>query len=143
MVEFVAFYGSLRYPSTRDGLGISQQIQFVTNALIPGYMVDLGHFPGLIEGDGEVFADVYQILDPKALERLDGFEGYMKGDPDNSMYIRKKVDFLLFKDFALAPEGWAYYYNHPVPNHTPIDIGDWVQYVAAESKDYYLGASGQ
>ncbi len=71
-------------------LGCAGALQPLGPGRVAGRLVDLGAWPGLVEGEaGEVHGQVAHILDPAILSRLDAFEDY---DPDNegqSLYLRR------------------------------------------------------
>ena len=59
--------------------------------VIPGRLLDLGDWPGLIDGPGRVAGELYAIADPAVLPRLDAFEEYDPADPEGSLYVRETV----------------------------------------------------
>ena len=64
-----------------------------------------------------VTCELIEVTDEE-LERLDRYEGYRPSDPDNSLYIRRKLDWGPF----------IYEYNDPFGNLSEKDIvpsGDW------------------
>ena len=79
----VLVYGTLR-PFTNTNI-----------VRIPGHLYDLGSFPGLkLDNSSEtmVTCEVIEVTD-RELERLDLYEGYRPSDPDNSLYIRRQLDW--------------------------------------------------
>ena len=87
---------------------------------VPGHLYDLGSFPGIKldnSSDTMVTCEVIEVTDEE-LARLDMYEGYRVSDPDNSLYIRRKLDWGPF----------IYEYNDPFGNLSEKDIvpsGDW------------------
>jgi gamma-glutamylcyclotransferase (GGCT)/AIG2-like uncharacterized protein YtfP len=49
---------------------------FLGAGSVSGRLVDLGRFPGLIEGRGRVRGEIYRLDDPELLPVLDREEGY-------------------------------------------------------------------
>jgi len=52
---------------------------FVGEGRVRGRLVDLGRYPGLIDGVGDVRGEIYQLDDPQLLAVLDREEGYNFG----------------------------------------------------------------
>lgn len=101
----VLTYGTLR-PFTDENI-----------VRVPGHLYDLGSFPGIKldnSSDTRVTCEVIEVTDEE-LERLDRYEGYRPSDPDNSLYIRRKLDWGPF----------IYEYNGPVHNEELVPSGDW------------------
>ncbi len=85
---------------------------------IPGKLYDLGWFPGLVMGQGEVVAEKIEVED---WARVDRYEGYHPDDHEGSMYIRRP--FL---------DGFIYEYNRRVSEDKLVECGDWLVYKNAE-----------
>lgn len=101
----VLVYGTLR-PFTNTNI-----------VRIPGHLYDLGSFPGLkLDNSSKtmVTCEVIEVNDNE-LERLDLYEGYRPTDPDNSLYIRRQLDW----------GAYVYEYNGYVSEDTLVDSGDW------------------
>jgi gamma-glutamylcyclotransferase (GGCT)/AIG2-like uncharacterized protein YtfP len=49
---------------------------FVGEGLVRGRLLDLGHYPGLVDGTGRVRGEIYRLDDPELLAVLDRAEGY-------------------------------------------------------------------
>jgi len=122
----LAVYGSLM---TSEGmlarLGVSSMVQLLGPALIPGQLFDLGDFPGLIPGDGSVRGELFAILDPAAIPRLDEYEAYSPDSLATSMFVRQRVKLM-----EPEVEAWVYYFNGPVQNGRPIVGMTWPEYKA-------------
>ena len=104
----VLTYGTLR-PFTNENI-----------VRVPGQLYDLGAFPGIKLDNSSntvVTCELIEVTDEE-LERLDRYEGYRPSDPDNSLYIRRKLDWGPF----------IYEYNDPFGNLSEKGIvpsGDW------------------
>ena len=141
----VVFYGSLR-----AGLHLGGEPPFAAHVRLVGpcrvagrlYEVAGGAYPTLelVEGDPRagpdgrpddagtqctvVHGDLYELLDPIALELLDGWEEYDPARPDDSPYIRRAVRLL---DPELV--AWVYVGQHS--DRGPlVPGGDWRQHRA-------------
>jgi gamma-glutamylcyclotransferase (GGCT)/AIG2-like uncharacterized protein YtfP len=89
----IALYGSLLsgLPS-EERPKIEGLLEFVGPCIIPGQLIDLGSYPGLVESETDfVRGEFYNLLDPQALQILDLFERYDPQSPDDSLYHRRLV----------------------------------------------------
>ena len=50
--------------------------EFLGPGRVRGTLLDLGDFPGLVDGAGRVLGEVYRLDDPELLAVLDRAEGY-------------------------------------------------------------------
>lgn len=85
---------------------------------VPGYLFDLGWFPGIELADADktdsrVKCQVIYVTDDE-LTKLDAYEGYNPNDPANSLYIRREYD-----------GGYIYEYNRSTTAYPVIASGDW------------------
>jgi gamma-glutamylcyclotransferase (GGCT)/AIG2-like uncharacterized protein YtfP len=123
----VAVYGTLR-----RGLGlpdlpatVSSIIRDVGPCLIEGELYNLGEYPGLRLGRGEVVGELFEVADGHgAFALLDEYEGFDPADPDGSLYLRRRVRLL-----HPAVNAWVYVYNSEPPPEARIASGDWAHYV--------------
>lgn len=112
--------------------------KFVSRAYIRDkdiYFVSYGSFPAVVDGDGIVFGEIYEISENDKVQHwgsemvhpirvLDGLEGYDPKRPvESNMYIRKRI-------VAVTPKGkkiWCSYYhwNGDVSPQLKIKSGDW------------------
>jgi gamma-glutamylcyclotransferase (GGCT)/AIG2-like uncharacterized protein YtfP len=102
--------------------GVNGQLTFVGACSLPGVLYDLGDYPGLIEGEGIVRAEIYSLPDKAALAKLDAYEGFQEGDP-TALFIRRRISI-----DSENPECWVYYYNRDLTGHLPLKTGDWMSY---------------
>ena len=99
------------------------------------YFVSLGSFPAVVDGEGIVKGEIYEIPETKVddwgtskypVHILDSLEGYNPNNP-NSMYLRRRI-------VAVTPTGkkiWVSYYhwNGKVSPELKIKDGDWAKAV--------------
>lgn len=72
----VFVYGTLRPGMSANGK-MEKGARHLGETTIQGSMYDLGWFPGVrLEGDGRVYGDLYEIMDPELPQRLDDYENY-------------------------------------------------------------------
>lgn len=95
-------------------------------ASVPGVLVDLGRYPGLLPtaGDRIVQGDLYEIADKALLSHLDAYEGCAPGDPLPHEYRRTRTR-------ATLPDGrvvdaWVYEYQPRRRRIKPLSSGDWL-----------------
>jgi gamma-glutamylcyclotransferase (GGCT)/AIG2-like uncharacterized protein YtfP len=80
-----------------------------------GSLLDLGRYPGLIEGVGRVLGEVYRLDDPELLPVLDREEGYN--------FERRRAVVTL--DGGRRTRAWVYRYRGPRERARPISDGDY------------------
>ena len=117
------------YGTLMPGLRLEAQMQgarFMGAAQVPGRLVDLGRYPGLLLGDGVVSGEVYEV-DDAHLARLDGVEDMVPGDRGASQYWREQVNVL--SGPLQGQPVQTYVYNRPVDGCTPIAHGDYRRYI--------------
>ena len=117
------------YGTLMPGLRLEAEMhgaRFVGAAQVPGRLVDVGLYPGLLHGEGQVTGEVYEV-DDAHLARLDAVEEMVPGDRAASQYWREQVTVLAG---ALAGQRvWTYVYNRPVDGLVPIPHGDYRRYI--------------
>jgi gamma-glutamylcyclotransferase (GGCT)/AIG2-like uncharacterized protein YtfP len=124
MKHFIFIYGTLM-----PGLRLEAQMhgaRFVGPAHIAGRLIDVGRYPGLLHGDGQVTGEVYEV-DDAHLARLDGVEGVLPGDRAQSHYWRELVTVV--SGPLQGQQVQTYLYNRPVDGCTPIPHGDYRRYI--------------
>ena len=103
-----------------------QGARFLGAAQVPGRLVDLGRYPGLVSGAGVVTGEVYEV-DEAHLARLDGVEGMVPGDRAASQYWRERVTVISGPLQGQSVQ--TYVYNRPIDGCTPIAHGDYRRYI--------------
>jgi gamma-glutamylcyclotransferase (GGCT)/AIG2-like uncharacterized protein YtfP len=124
MTHALFIYGTLM-----PGLRLEAEMhgaRFMGLAQVPGRLVDVGRYPGLLRGDGSVSGEVYEV-DDAHLARLDGVEDMVPGDRVASQYWREEVTVLGGPLQGLRVQ--TYVYNRPVDGCTPIPHGDYRRYI--------------
>jgi gamma-glutamylcyclotransferase (GGCT)/AIG2-like uncharacterized protein YtfP len=123
--EYVAVYGSLRQgfglPGTPD---LGDRLRARGPCRIPGKLYDLGGYPGLVSGDGDVAGELYEVPDLSVFPMIDAHERYNADDCENSLYLRKAVR--LHEPANI--DAWVYVYNREIADKPLIDNGDWATY---------------
>lgn len=120
--DLLAAYGLLR-PRAHglDRLGLRSTVRWIGPCVVPGRLIDLGDYPGLLPGGGEVAGDLLRILDARAGPKLDAFEEFRPGDP-TSAYRRVRMRLL-----RPAVHAWIYVWNGSDDAGPPTAGGDWLR----------------
>jgi len=82
---------------------------------VRGRLLDLGRYPGLIDGAGRVRGEVYRLDDPELLPVLDREEGYN--------FVRRRGVVTLADGRRVR--AWLYRYRGPRERARPIPDGDY------------------
>ena len=117
------------YGTLMPGLRLEAQMQgarFLGLAQVPGRLVDVGRYPGLLPGEGAVSGEVYEV-DDAHLARLDEVEDTVPGDRAASQYWREEVT--VFSGPLQGERVQTYVYNRPTDGCTPIPHGDYRRYI--------------
>jgi len=124
------FYATLMTPFNRTGrLRIDQHLAFKGRGSIAAALFDLGIYPAAVPAaDGRVRGEVYELTDPvAALRSLDELEGYRPGEPESSLYTRKRTPVAM--DDGTTVDAWAYFYNAPLGRAERIESGDYLEHL--------------
>ena len=101
-------------------------------AQVPGRLVDVGRYPGLLAGAGQVAGEVYEVDDAQ-LARLDEVEDMVSGDRAASQYWREEVTVSGGPLQGLRVQ--TYVYNRPTEACVPIPHGDYRRYIREVGRD--------
>ena len=115
---FVGVYGTLRKGGAAHHHLLDSE--FIKTAKIKGKLYNIGWFPGLMEGEGDVLIEIYQI-NRLTLETLDYFEGV----PDLFRREVVKID---------EEDVFIYFYNRGITGGE-IQGGDWLRFCEERKKE--------
>ena len=115
-------YGTLLKGLERES--VLSESRYLGTVVIQARMYDLGSYPGIIDGEGQVIGEIYEI-DQDTLNKLDKVEGYIPDKPKCSKYIRKEVNIV---STEVDDTVIAYFYNHQVKESGRILSGDYRKY---------------
>ena len=130
----VFVYGTLRPGAPAFGQ-VAPFVRAVRAATLPeAALYDLGPFPMLVPGEGEVVGEVLD-LEPSvyrfALSALDRYEGY-NARRDRGLFVRRAWEAVLDGGERVAV--WVYVGTpHQVLTARPIPHGDWLRWQERES----------
>lgn len=85
-------YGTLKVGG-RFAKGFDNSRLKSTTAVLSGFnLYDLGWFPGIKEGDGEVHGELHEYDNVGAVTKeLDRIEGFSENDKTGSLFVRKRL----------------------------------------------------
>jgi gamma-glutamylcyclotransferase (GGCT)/AIG2-like uncharacterized protein YtfP len=132
MAEHLVFvYGTLRKGGVRAMPLVAPTCLDYGEAQLYGRLFDLGAFPGLrIDPTGSVVHGELYGVDDATLDRLDDIEQYFPERPNESYYVRLRVEVTNNGENVGC---WTYEFNPLLIDAGPqIDSGDWISYFAAK-----------
>jgi gamma-glutamylcyclotransferase (GGCT)/AIG2-like uncharacterized protein YtfP len=94
---------------------LARRARFVERGKVRGRLLDLGSYPGMVTGVGQVKGEVYRLDDPELLPVLDAEEGYN--------FERSRVVATLAS--GRHAKVWVYRYRGPRKSAVPILDGDY------------------
>ena len=117
------------YGTLMPGLRLAHEMagaEPVGPAQVPGRLVDVGRYPGLLPGPGVVHGELYRVDDAQ-LARLDVVEGMVPGQRAASQYWRERVT--VCQGALQGQSVWTYVYNRPSAGLVVIAHGDYRRYI--------------
>ncbi|MEX2147134.1 MAG: gamma-glutamylcyclotransferase family protein [Candidatus Rokuibacteriota bacterium] len=117
-------YGTLMRGYPLHGV-LARGARFVGPGTARGRLLDLGRYPGVVEGRGRVTGEVYRLRDPQVLPAVDRAEGVQ--------FVRGHTRVTL-ADGGRA-RAWIYRYRGPRERAVPIPDGDYRRARPARAMD--------
>lgn len=120
--DLLAVYGLLR--TGEEGFrrfDLATHLEHVGPCRIPGRLYDLGRYPGLARGEGEVIGDLFRLKSADVIARLDDYEDYNPANETEAHYLRRAIQ-LAEPDVT----AWVYLWNRSVEGCKPLAHGDWL-----------------
>jgi gamma-glutamylcyclotransferase (GGCT)/AIG2-like uncharacterized protein YtfP len=124
MTHALFIYGTLM-----PGLRLEAEMhgaRFLGAARVPGRLVDVGRYPGLLHGEGVVTGEVYEV-DDAHLARLDVVEDMVPGNRAASQYWREEVT--VCGGPLQGQQVQTYVYKQAAQGCTAIPHGDYRRYI--------------
>jgi gamma-glutamylcyclotransferase (GGCT)/AIG2-like uncharacterized protein YtfP len=94
---------------------LRDRARYLEPAHTRGRLLDLGRYPGLVDGAGTVRGELYGFDDPELLPVVDREEGYN--------FVRRTTT--VTRANGRRVRAWVYRYTGPRDTVTPIPDGDW------------------
>jgi gamma-glutamylcyclotransferase (GGCT)/AIG2-like uncharacterized protein YtfP len=118
----VFVYGTLKRGGPNHPL-LAPFVRAVTAGKVPGVLLELGGYPGWVDGGGIVRGEVFHLTRmADALRVLDALEEYHGSGDSRNLYDRVQTD-------VATPEGsvtaWAYRYVGPTDRARVVAGGVW------------------
>jgi gamma-glutamylcyclotransferase (GGCT)/AIG2-like uncharacterized protein YtfP len=125
--DLFAFYGLLKQAGVEalEDISLQDSGEFLGACSIRGQMLNLGDYPGLVEGESLVSAELYRVNDTAIVPLIDAFEDFDEDCAVGSMYIRKQVDVLTAQGQSTGQKAWVYWYNLSAEGHSSVEDGVW------------------
>jgi gamma-glutamylcyclotransferase (GGCT)/AIG2-like uncharacterized protein YtfP len=128
MADRLFVYGTLR-KDVRNSMFhlLAGEARFVGRARVPGRLLNLGEYPGLVPSTGSggcVHGEVFALDDAaRTLARLDEYERCGPNDPKPHEFERVEVEVLL--ESGAAVNAWVYVYTGSTTDKQEILSGDY------------------
>lgn len=123
--ELLFVYGTLRPALATGPQGrLVRELEAVGVATVPGLLLDLGDYPGLVTGDGVVHGELLRIADPARLAALDAYEECGGAEP---LFRRERAT--AWRADGTPITAWVYRYARPAAHARPITSGDYAAHV--------------
>ena len=107
------------------GLRLRSGLVLRGSCWIPGILYDLGDYPALVPGTGQVLGELYEVSDSGLFEDLDWFETWDLGRESEPEYVRCLIPLI-----EPEIEAWVYMYDRDPGGNPVVESGDWRGYVA-------------
>jgi gamma-glutamylcyclotransferase (GGCT)/AIG2-like uncharacterized protein YtfP len=122
--ELLSGLGSLQ-PAGLRAQDVHGRLMLRGSCWIPGALHDLGPFPALTPGRGQVLGELYEVSDPSVFEALDWFAAFDRGRAAEPDYVRRLIPLI-----EPEVEAWVYFYDGHPGDSPRIVSGDWRGHLA-------------
>ena len=124
--DLFVFYGLLKQGAAGmpADLPLEASGTFLGPCRFRGRLLDLGGFPGVVDGDTLCHGVMYQLIDASLIGAMDDFED-VTDNPATSLYVRKTINVLGDDALPTGERAWIYWYNQPTEGHEEIADGNW------------------
>lgn len=124
--DLFIFYGLLKQGAAGQpaDLPLDSAGAFGASCRFRARMVDLGGFPGVVEGGQLCHGIRWKLSDISILSAMDAFEDVTE-DPATSLYLRKQIPLMDDTGAESGETAWIYWYNRPTDGYPPVADGNW------------------
>jgi len=124
--DLFVFYGLLKQGAAGQpaDLPLDSAGTFGAPCRFRAHMVDLGGFPGVVEGNQLCHGIRWKLSDTTILPTMDTFEDVTE-DPATSLYLRKQIPLMDDTGAESGETAWIYWYNRPTDGYPPVADGNW------------------
>ncbi len=130
--EYLILYGSLiTGESAHSSLNLDKALRLIGERKIKGQLYDLGEYPGLVLGEGEVQAELYLVVDKSSILKLDEYEEYDRHKKEKSLFWRTTMRVPL--NSKVTVDAWIYFYNQSIEDKAQIISGSWKEHIDSNS----------
>ena len=127
VAELFVFYGSLKRgaKAAPGHISLDQAGGFLGGCRFRARMVDIGGYPGVLEGDGICQGELYRLDDLSVLHDIDVWEDCDMQDASNSLYQRRLSRFFNGPSGLEEGKAWIYWYAKDGIAFPEIKSGCW------------------
>jgi len=115
---------------------LQKNAEAVGEATFRGKLYDTGTYPAVLPSNDpadRVLGDLFALRNIETVfSKLDHYEGYDNGNPENSLFIRQKMSVKLATQKEV--ETWIYIYNRSVDRFNHIEEGNYLTYLKLKNK---------
>ncbi|MEH6489441.1 gamma-glutamylcyclotransferase family protein [Hyphomonas oceanitis] len=124
--DLFVFYGLLKQGAAGQPADLPLEVsgKFLGACRFRGRLLDLGGFPGVVEGEQLCHGVRYELNDVSIIGAMDEFED-VTDDPATSLYTRQQIPLLDDHGAPTGEQAWIYWYNQPTEGFTDIPDGNW------------------
>jgi gamma-glutamylcyclotransferase (GGCT)/AIG2-like uncharacterized protein YtfP len=124
--DLFVFYGLLKQGAAGQpaDLPLDRAGVFGAPCRFRGRMIDLGGFPGVVEGNELCHGVRWRISDTAIMPAMDAFED-VTCDPVTSLYLRKKIPLMDDTGAESGEAAWIYWYNRSADGFPSVADGNW------------------
>ena len=124
--DLFVFYGLLKQGAAGmpADLALEASGAFLGPCRFRGRLLDLGGFPGVVDGDTLCHGVRYRLADASLIRAMDAFED-VTNDPATSLYVRMRIPLLADDGTPTGEQAWIYWYNQATEGFAEIADGNW------------------
>ena len=125
--DLFVFYGLLKQGAegAPEHIDLAGGGAFLGACRFRARLVDLGGFPGAVDGDTLCHGELYRLDDAALAGALDAFEQVDPGDPARSLYQRREIAVLDEQGNETGQTAWIYWYIKPASAARDVAQGNW------------------